>query len=87
MQGTIAKIIADLIEICEPRDQTSRLGWCLLLLVLVVGAGLRLWGLGNIGLHGDEDVMSLAVRGDYGNWISRSCPARCSTRVLFLSSI
>lgn len=33
-----------------------------LLLLLALGACLRLWGLGNVGLHGDEETMALAVR-------------------------
>jgi 4-amino-4-deoxy-L-arabinose transferase-like glycosyltransferase len=35
----------------------------LLILVVTIGALLRLWGLGNVGLFGDEDVMGLATRG------------------------
>ncbi len=36
--------------------------WALLGAVVVGGAFLRFWGLGTLGLHGDEDVMALATR-------------------------
>jgi hypothetical protein len=32
-------------------------------LILAVGVFLRFWGLDNVGLHGDEDIMALAARG------------------------
>ncbi|HEX7062223.1 MAG TPA: glycosyltransferase family 39 protein [Woeseiaceae bacterium] len=47
----------------RPQDEESRLTLLLLALVVAVGAVLRFWGLGNIGLFGDEDVMALATRG------------------------
>jgi hypothetical protein len=34
-----------------------------LTLVIAAGAWLRFWHLGNVGLHGDEDIMGLAARG------------------------
>jgi 4-amino-4-deoxy-L-arabinose transferase-like glycosyltransferase len=34
-----------------------------LVLILAAGAWLRFWHLGNVGLHGDEDIMALAARG------------------------
>jgi 4-amino-4-deoxy-L-arabinose transferase-like glycosyltransferase len=34
-----------------------------LVLTLVLGAWLRFWHLGDVGLHGDEDIMALAARG------------------------
>lgn len=52
-----------LFRICRPRDEGTRLTLLLLALVVALGTVLRFWGLGNIGLHGDEDVMALAVRG------------------------
>ena len=52
-----------LINIHRPDDQATAISWLLLALVVIVGAALRLWGLGNIGLHGDEEVMGLATRG------------------------
>jgi hypothetical protein len=34
-----------------------------LLVMIAAGALLRFWHLGNVGLHGDEDIMGLAARG------------------------
>ncbi|HZD53607.1 MAG TPA: glycosyltransferase family 39 protein [Woeseiaceae bacterium] len=52
-----------LFRICRPEDRATRTTWLLLLLVVAAGAVLRFWGLDNIGLHGDEDVMALATMG------------------------
>lgn len=37
--------------------------WLLLLAITLVATFLRFWGLGIIGLHGDEETMGLAVKG------------------------
>jgi hypothetical protein len=34
----------------------------LLLLIVAVGAGLRFWGLGAVGLHGDEETMAMPTQ-------------------------
>ena len=47
----------------RPQDRETGTTWLLLAFVVIAGAVLRFWGLGNIGLHGDEDVMALATRG------------------------
>lgn len=47
----------------RPHDRETGPTWLLLAFVILAGAVLRFWGLGNIGLHGDEDVMALATRG------------------------
>lgn len=47
----------------RPQDRETAAAWLLLAFVVILGAVLRFWGLGNIGLHGDEDVMALATRG------------------------
>lgn len=52
-----------LIDIRYPNDQPTALSWSILIMVTVAGAVIRLWGLDNIGLHGDEEVMGLAARG------------------------
>ncbi len=52
-----------LFRIRRPQDRETAGTWMLLVLIVAAGAGLRFWGLGNIGLHGDEDVMALATRG------------------------
>ncbi len=59
----IGKMADGLISIHRPDDQATATSWLLLALVVIIGAALRFWGLGNIGLHGDEDVMGLATRG------------------------
>lgn len=46
-----------------PRDAAGHTALLLLAVILAVGAALRFWGLGSIGLHGDEDVMAMATRG------------------------
>lgn len=41
-----------------PQDY-RRSDYALLFLVLIVGVVLRFWGLGNVGLHGDEETMAM----------------------------
>ncbi len=41
----------------------QRQDYFLLFLIVAVGTWLRFWHLGNVGLHGDEDIMALAARG------------------------
>lgn len=53
----------ELFRTWRPQDLETRTTWLLLALVVAGGALLRFWGLGSIGLHGDEDVMALAARG------------------------
>jgi 4-amino-4-deoxy-L-arabinose transferase-like glycosyltransferase len=44
----------------EARVRTAHWAW---VVALTLGAALvRFWGLGNVGLHGDEETMALAVR-------------------------
>lgn len=43
--------------------RTSSAEWSILVLIVLLGALLRFWGLSNIGLHGDEETMGLAVKG------------------------
>lgn len=51
--------VASLFEDTGPRTRARR-GALLLLAVIVVGGALaRFWGLGNVGLHGDEKTMVL----------------------------
>ena len=44
------------------REQDRTVPWVWLLGLMIAGAWLRLWGLGQVGLHGDEETMGLAVR-------------------------
>jgi hypothetical protein len=46
----------------RPQDEPTLYTWLFLALAVAIGAVLRFWGLGNIGLHGDEEVMSLSAR-------------------------
>jgi hypothetical protein len=58
----IAKLLTDfaaLFEPTHPQEQRDRRHWLLLLAILVAGAVLRLWGLGDAGLHGDEETMAM----------------------------
>lgn len=43
------------------RVRGTHLWW--LLIIVTAGAVVRFWGLGTVGLHGDEETMGLAVRG------------------------
>ena len=52
-----------IFAVWRPQDRETGTAWLLLVLVVAAGAALRFWGLGNVGLHGDEDVMALATRG------------------------
>jgi len=46
---------------CSERESPSV--WLVLGSITALGAFLRFWGMGDIGLHGDEETMGLAVRG------------------------
>ena len=50
-------------EPVQASQNYQRQDYVLLVLLLAAGAWLRFWHLGNVGLHGDEDIMSLAARG------------------------
>jgi len=51
--------IASLFEDTRPRAPADRRALIILALIIVVGAAVRFWGLGNVGLHGDEKTMAL----------------------------
>ncbi|HEV2269444.1 MAG TPA: glycosyltransferase family 39 protein [Steroidobacteraceae bacterium] len=51
--------LSSLFEDTRPRAQPDRLALALLVLIVAVGAAVRFWGLGNVGLHGDEKTMAL----------------------------
>ncbi|HJS90329.1 MAG TPA: glycosyltransferase family 39 protein [Steroidobacteraceae bacterium] len=50
---------ASLFEVTPPRARADRRTLVLLAVILIVGAAVRFWGLGNVGLHGDEKTMAL----------------------------
>lgn len=51
--------VASLFEVTDPRARADRRTLMLLALVVAGGAVVRFWGLGNVGLHGDEKTMVL----------------------------
>jgi len=51
--------LSSLFEDTCPRARADRLTLALLLVIVAVGAMIRFWGLGNVGLHGDEKTMAL----------------------------
>ena len=51
--------VASLLEDTDPRARAGRGALLLLALIVVAGALVRFWGLGNVGLHGDEKTMVL----------------------------
>jgi hypothetical protein len=61
----IAQILRDFAALFVVTDtQASRTGrwtWYLLACIIVAGAVARFWGLGSVGLHGDEKTMALPV--------------------------
>lgn len=58
----IVQAIASLFEITRPAAvvQVSHLWW--LAAIVIAGAIVRFWGLGAVGLHGDEETMAMAAR-------------------------
>jgi hypothetical protein len=56
------------LELTRPEERERAIHWLLLAITLVIAAFIRFWGLGSVGLHGDEETMAMAVRGirEYG---------------------
>jgi len=55
----MARGLASVFEDTRPRVRADRGALVLLALIIAVGAVVRFWGLGNVGLHGDEKTMAL----------------------------
>lgn len=55
----LARGVSSLFEDTRPRVTADRLTIALLVLIVAVGILVRFWGLGNVGLHGDEKTMAL----------------------------
>jgi 4-amino-4-deoxy-L-arabinose transferase-like glycosyltransferase len=53
--------LASLFEDTCPRVRADRRTLAVLAVILIVGTFVRFWGLGNVGLHGDEKTMALPV--------------------------
>jgi hypothetical protein len=57
--ATLLGRIAALFDLTEPRGTADARTLLLLAAIVAVGACVRFWGLGNVGLHGDEKTMAL----------------------------
>src|SRR5688572_23367805 len=53
--------LAALFRITAPLERDQLAHRIMLLAIIGVGAWVRFWGLGNVGLHGDEETMAMAV--------------------------
>ena len=53
----ILRPLSSLFEVTAAADRETALHRVLLFVVLCIGAVLRFWGLGDPGLHGDEDTV------------------------------
>ena len=58
MEG-ISRGLASLFEDTRPHARADRWVLALVALIVIVGTVARFWGLGNVGLHGDEKTMAL----------------------------
>lgn len=59
--GELMRSLSDLFRITAPLERDQLAHRVVLLAIVGVGAWLRFWGLGNVGLHGDEETMAMAV--------------------------
>ena len=59
----IATMLASLVRPTLPLQSAVATHRLVLFAIVCVGAVLRFWGLGNVGLHGDEETMAMAARG------------------------
>ncbi|MGH8189020.1 MAG: hypothetical protein ACREUC_20855, partial [Steroidobacteraceae bacterium] len=57
----IARVVATMFEVTTPTDRERLAHRLMFAAILSVGAVVRFWGLGDAGLHGDEDTMVLTV--------------------------
>jgi len=55
------RAFASLFEVTLPADRETVLHRVLLFVLLGIGTFVRFWGLGEPGLHGDEDTMAMAA--------------------------
>lgn len=63
--GEFTRWLSGLLETTAPaysREQERVTHLVILFAIVCVGAVARFWGLGSVGLHGDEETMGLAVR-------------------------
>src|ERR1044072_2042918 len=55
------RALASVFEVAAPADRETVLHRVLLFAVLSIGTIVRFWGLGDPGLHGDEETMAMAT--------------------------
>ena len=61
----IRAVLADFAALfapARPQEKSGRREWLLVLLIVTAGAVLRFWGLGAVGLHGDEETMAMPTQ-------------------------
>jgi len=61
--GGFMRSLSELFRITAPMERDLLAHRIMLFVILSVGAWVRFWGLGNVGLHGDEETMAMAVMG------------------------
>lgn len=61
--GALMRSLSGLFRITAAMEHELLAHRVMLLVILGVGGWVRLWGLGNVGLHGDEETMAMAVMG------------------------
>ena len=61
MIAQLIREFATLFVVTQPRERTDNRSLWMLALIVLAGAVIRFWGLGAVGLHGDEKTMALPV--------------------------
>lgn len=61
IQMAIGSLLATLVRPMEPLEAERVAHLIILFAIICVGTVLRFWGLGNVGLHGDEETMAMAT--------------------------
>lgn len=59
--GELMRALSDLFRLTAPMERDQLAHRAMLFVIVSVGAWVRLWGLANVGLHGDEETMAMAV--------------------------
>ena len=59
----VVHVLASLVQTTGPDARAQAAHLWLLASLVIAGAVVRFWGLGDVGLHGDEETMAMAVRG------------------------
>jgi hypothetical protein len=59
--GELMRALSGLFRLTAPLERDQVAHRVMLLVIVSVGAWVRFWGLGNVGLHGDEETMAMAV--------------------------